>query len=70
MLLQGLRCTLAGKGEHVGKLMFDTKTCSLAVKMDEVSVTLPKWNHERTELGCANRRGKVIESNTLFWEYL
>lgn len=34
-------------GEHAVKLVFDSQTCSLAVKMDEISCTLPKWNHEK-----------------------
>lgn len=33
--------------EHAVKLVFDSQTCSPAVKMDEISFTLPMWNHEQ-----------------------
>lgn len=59
MLLQGLRCTLAkNTGERVGKLVFDSQTCSLAVKMDENSFTLSKWNHEQNRTWLCKSKGK------------
>lgn len=56
ILLQGLRCTLAK--EHVGKLVFDSQTCSLVVTMDEISFTLPQWNHDQNRTWLCKSEGK------------
>lgn len=56
--------------EHVVKL-FDSETCRLAIKLNEISFYLLEVKCiSITELGCVNWRKEVIEINTLFWEFL